>query len=200
MATAPNSGSAGYLMPAAGPPYDADLEDIFQQMVVGITGLPGNRVIPRWQPEPPNIPPFGSDWAAVGVTVDDRNWNAYQWWDTPSQSYIVEGTEAINVLFTFYGPNNQKLRRMLEDGIMLDQNRDAIYAQGIKFIEFKPPVALPALLKQRWQKRVDIKGIFSRLSRKTYPVQTIVGTSQNPLSGINNEKFVTPIVVNPPTP
>lgn len=197
MVTAQNSGSAGYLLPDPGPLYDQDLEDLFQQVIVGITGLQGNLVRPRWQIDPPNLPPVSTDWCAFGVVVQERMWNAYQWWDNAGSAYVVEGSEPIDVTFSFYGPNNQRNRRSFTDGIMLDQNREDLGAQKIKLIEFRDPVNLPALLKEQWGRRVDVKAVFHRWVTRTFPVQTLIGTS--PPSGINNEKFVTPIVVNPPT-
>jgi hypothetical protein len=57
---APDSRTAGYLGPKGSPdpvPLEGDAwEDFCQQVVAGVTGLPGNRVFPRWQLEEPNHP------------------------------------------------------------------------------------------------------------------------------------------------
>ncbi|WP_217284496.1 phage neck terminator protein [Pseudomonas nitroreducens] len=70
------SASGGYLTPAGAPtPADEALEDILQPMVVGITGLPGKMVRPRWQPGNPKQPEPNVNWCAIGVmhTKQDAN-------------------------------------------------------------------------------------------------------------------------------
>jgi len=52
------------------PLMDAALDAVFQALVVGITGLPGTLVRPRWQPVPPTQPSVTTNWAAIGVTTN----------------------------------------------------------------------------------------------------------------------------------
>src|SRR4051812_9766277 len=53
-----DSSTGGYLSPvvASSALQDAALDALLQQMVAGITGLPGNMVRPRWQPVTPKQP------------------------------------------------------------------------------------------------------------------------------------------------
>lgn len=46
----------GYLPPSTSPAYDAALDQMFHDLVMGITGLTGDLVRPRWQAEPPQQP------------------------------------------------------------------------------------------------------------------------------------------------
>ena len=69
-----DSSSGGYLLPASAPaPLEGlDLLRFVQQWIVGVSGLPGEQVRPRWQPEPPDIPQAGTCWAAVGFSRPRR--------------------------------------------------------------------------------------------------------------------------------
>src|SRR4051812_32846586 len=73
-----DSSTGGYLAPAGSPaPLEGQaLLRFLQGVVVGITGLPGKRVVQRWQDEPPVIPPGDVPWAAVDVVSREMDDNA----------------------------------------------------------------------------------------------------------------------------
>lgn len=192
-----DSTTGGYIRPSNAPPdYDDPLEDLFQGVVVGITGIPGNLVRPRWQPDPPNIPASDTNWVALGVAVTGRQWNSYQAFHpeiAPNGAYIQEGQEILEVSLSFYGPGHSRVRRELEDGLLIEQNRDALEAKGIKFVECRLPVQVPALLKQQWHMRSDVKVVFRRTVHRTLPIATIDSAT----GSLDNERYVTPISVIP---
>lgn len=197
-----DSSTGGYLAPDPdpdGPLYDYALEDFFQGVIVGITGLPGSMVRPRWPVTPANMPSADTNWVAFGVTLGDRQWNAFQKFDAkrgPNGSYIVEGVEALQVKASFYGPDNFALQRRFENGLQLAQNREVLGTQNINFLDFGVPVNVPALFKERWVLRSDVLVSFNRWATRVYPVQTILSADVT----LNNEKYVESISVTPPTP
>lgn len=168
-----DSSQAGYLQGTSQRPYDEVLEDLFQRVIVGITGLPGNLVRPRYQVNPATLPQFDVDWASFNVYVEPTQWN-------PSKTivddltYLVEGMELLRVTVSFFGPHFQEMERRWRDGIQLSQNRDELTAAGIVFIEFADPVTVTTLLKERWAKRVDVRGTFHRWASREYKVRTIL--------------------------
>ena len=168
-----DSTAAGYLRPGTSPPYGNELEDVFQRAIVGITGIPGNMIRPKYQPSPANQPGFDVDWCAFSVYVEPRMWNPHKA-VLPDGSYVVEGTEVLAVACSFYGPNYQALETSWRDGVHLGQNLDELVAQKIAFIEFDDPVVVPVLLKQQWVKKADVKATFHRWTSRTYPVLSLV--------------------------
>ncbi len=69
-----DSASGGYLLPQDGTPTlepDDPFDTLIQSIVVGVTGMPGDLVRPRWQPVPLAEPEPGTDWCAIGVTGED---------------------------------------------------------------------------------------------------------------------------------
>ena len=191
-----DSSTGGYIVPEASPPYDDSLEDIFQGALVGITGLANTSVRPRWQPEPPNQPDFNSSWLAFAVTVTDQDVHAYQNHDPNAPAPpgspgadVVERDERLEVFCSFYGPQGHSIMAQLREGLQIEQNRWALNQYGIQFTEFGSPVYLPALLKERNVKRVDVKMRFVRRVHRVYPVRTVSSAEVI----LNNENYLTDI-------
>jgi len=179
---ATDSTAAGYLAPLTpDPKYDEALENIFHGLIHGITGIPKTLIRPRWQPDPPNQPDFQTDWVAFGVTVMQSDWDPYLEHDPTRASgagtSIQEQGETLHILLSFYGPNYQANERRFRHGIHIEQNRDALIDEKIKFIELMEPVSLPALLKEKWVKRIDSKMVCRRWVSRSYPIRHFAGAS-----------------------
>jgi len=188
-----DSSTGGYIVPAASPPYDASLEDIFQGALSGITGVDGKLVRPRWQAEPPNQPDFDTTWIAFAVSVTDQDVFAYQnhavTLDDPLGSDKVERDEMLEVFCSFYGPDGHKVMAQLREGLQIEQNRYVLAQSYVQFREFGQPVYLPALLKERNVKRVDVKMKFVRRVHRVYPIRTV--TSAELI--VDNDQYLTDI-------
>jgi hypothetical protein len=183
-----NSSTGGPLAPNS-PPAPQPLEgqallDFLQGVFVGILGIDGSMVRPRWQPEPPNIPTAGTAWVSFGVT------------SRPSDTYPFIGQiagldnadqlqrhEQLTVLLSFYdlgsGGQADALAATLRDGLAVPQNREILQNNLMGMTEVGEPIAVPSLLKQRWLYRVDMTVIIAREIVREYPVlplQSAVGT------------------------
>lgn len=190
-----NSTTSGFLAPIAAPEYDDALDDLLQAAVVGIVGLPGKFVRPRWQPNPPNQPPFTTDWCAFGVTRTEVDAFAYSAHDPANDgTSSVDRDELLYVLHSFYGPNCGSNSERFRDGFEISQNRDTLAASGIQLVEVGEAVTLPALLQEKWVKRRDVTVTYRRRTSRVYQINTIL-TGQ---LGLDNEHYVTPITVPNP--
>lgn len=144
-----------------------------------VTGLDGALVRPRWQPEPANLPPAGTTWAAFGVT------------DSPAlgQAAVVhigesetdgdgldelQTHEEMTVLVSFYGPNADAYARRLRDGAQVSQNRERLFRAGMGLIETPTgPLTVPSMEKGRWLYRCDVTVRIRRGITRQYDVQNI---------------------------
>lgn len=185
------SASGGYLAPpSAAPAYDAALDRVVQQIVVGITGLPGAYVRPRWQPVQPKQPDPSVDWCAIGVqsiTPDDGPAIVHD--GAGDGSDTIRRHEAIEFVASFYGPNGLGSASLLRDGISLPQNVEAIAAVGLAYISTSQITPAPALVNEQWIRKYDIRLSFRRRVDRAYPVLNLlsahgtstpeVGPSQN---------------------
>ncbi len=169
-------------LPSAG----QDLDDFMQQVVAGVTGLPGNLVRPRWQPEPPNAPPITATetpgnapvvpcWAAVGVTRSTPL-------GFPASTEITQGAaaplgfsqqsdqEEFDIRCSFYGKMADTYAIVLRSGLMVAQNRECLQLANIGFITTSGRTRVPTLTQGQWWMRVDITASFRREVRTFYPV------------------------------
>lgn len=171
------SATGGYLTPDASalPAEDTDLEDIFQQMVVGLSGLPGALVRPSWPDKIPKQPEPHISWCAIAVTVEDPD-------DQPAITHdptlnggaggdVLQRHELIAVLCTFYGPQGQKNASITRDGLFISQNNSYLQSNyGIGLNGVGQIICVPELVNQQWVRRYDLHLKFKRSVVRTYPV------------------------------
>lgn len=167
------SATGGYIVPNATPApiYDTALNRVIQQAVVGITGLAGALVRPRWQPNPPAQPEATVNWCAIGITTVGRDFDPYMRHDGgQSGKDLFTRNETLDVLASFYGPDGFSYAALLADGLALSQNRAALRSVGIKLGFTGGIVSAPALVNLRWLWRADLHIEFHREVRREYPI------------------------------
>jgi len=197
VAAGPDSSAAGFLRPLSSPIYDDPLDDYFHEFLVGLSGIPGDLVRPRWQPEPPNQPNFTINWLAFGFPRITEDAFAYQGQgpDNP-ETGLVQRDEVLTMLMSFYGPQGGQIGKQVSASIQLSQNRAYLRTQQISLIEVEDQIKLPALLKEKWVPRVDINVRFRRRAGWVFAIRSV----ESAQAGLDNEIYITPIIVEPPTP
>lgn len=169
-----DSSTGGPLLPLAGDPLEDDaLDDFLQRFIVGITGMPGDLVWPRWQPEPPNIPEWGVDWAAVGVTMREGDTYAVEAHE-PDGTSIVTRHETLDITCTFYGPHCQANAALLRDGLGLAQNREALFAVGAGLVDVGQLQRGGDLVKNRWMQTSELPFSIRRIINRVYAILDLV--------------------------
>ncbi len=171
------SATGGYLAPvAASPPLeDGDLDAQFQQAVVGITGLPGALVRPRWQATNPKQPEPSTNWCSIGVmdiTPDAGPYIQHKGAGQGQDDFTRH--EQIELVATFYGPQAQRYAAMLRDGFGMPQNIESLNAVGISFVECQAFRPVPELVNQQWIRRYDMALTFRRQVRRVYGVLNVL--------------------------
>lgn len=171
-----DSSTGGFIPPASSPAplADAALDNLFQQLVVGVTGLPGSLVRPRWQPVVPKQPDPSTNWCAIGVTLlspDDYPSEVHN--GTGNGSDTQSDHESINVTASFYGPNAMANAKQLRSGLYVAQNRDTLVAAGLNLKEARQLIQAPDLVNEQWIRRWDLTIVFRRQSIYTYSILNI---------------------------
>jgi hypothetical protein len=216
--TTNNSARAGYLTPTTvSPPYDFDLARQINDLVSGVSGLPGNMVFPRWQPEPPTTPPQNSNWAAVGVTQIIRQAGTpyirhdgqdkditLQDVENPLGFDEVQEHETIVILTSFYGPRCEAYAARLRDGLHISQNWETARANGMALQEMSGITQLPEMFNERWLRRADLELRIRRQVDRRYNVYNILRASgyiqaDEPVDEPVTEEFDTVNGVGPQT-
>lgn len=175
-----DSSTGGYLSPAVvSPPLeDAALDAVFQQMIVGITGLPGSMVRPRWQPTVPKQPEAMVNWCALGVsdqTPDAGPAITHNPAGTGSDTYVRH--QEIEVLASFYGPNAKQYAQQLVDGLGIPQNLEQLKANDMQSVGEGQIRPAPELVNQQWIRRYDVALNFRRKITRAYSVLSILSAS-----------------------
>lgn len=171
------SASGGYLAPAQlSPPLEGDaLDDEFQKAVVGITGIAGALVRPRWQAKPPKQPAADVDWCALGIATQSPDAGPHiQHNGAGDGTDIFTRHESIRLLLTFYGPNAKRNAATMRDGIQMPQNMEQLALADIGLVGLGEIQAVPELVNQQWVKRYDLPMQFNRQIVRVYGVQNIV--------------------------
>ena len=172
------SATGGYLPPEPSPGVldDETLEDVFQALIVSITGLPGQSVRPRWQPEQTNIPPFNETWAAIGITDRAADTFAYVGHRPDDDGRdVVFRSEELTLLCSFYGPKANSTASRLRDGLSVAQNREALGLLGIAVVSAGDQITVPALINNRWHHAIDMAIFFRRGIVRNYQVLNLLG-------------------------
>lgn len=195
-----DSTTGGPLLPSSPTPAPLTgqaFNRFLQQFVVGVTGLPGDMVRPRWQPEPPNIPEVGDAWASIGVTSrgpSDSYPFVEQIDDDTSQ---VVRHEEFDVLCSFYDAGSSGLAdyysELLRDGLSVPQNREVLQLADMGLVSVpETSIAVPSLLKEIWLYRVDVEMCIRRRVTRRYPVKSLLSAS-----GVLNTQAVVKTLVTP---
>ncbi|MDE1905295.1 MAG: hypothetical protein KGH75_02435 [Rhodospirillales bacterium] len=173
-----NDSSTGGFLPPAGSPApveDLALDAVVQQLVVGITGLPGNLVRPRWQPTVPKQPEASTNWCAIGVLeIEPDNAPAIIHQAAGNGADLLRRDERVTVLASFYGPAGMANAALLRDGLYLAQNNDFLSSNGIGLVDTTSIVPAPELVNQQWIRRWDMRVRFYRVILRSYPVLNLL--------------------------
>jgi hypothetical protein len=171
-----DSSTGGYLRPTTeAPPYDIDLDEVLQGVVVGMTGLPDDLVRPRWQPIQPRQPNQDEDWCAVGVTAILPDGNpAISHKSAGEGSSVLTRHEVLETLASFYGPTARSYAAMFRDGLYVSQNREQMFFNGMGLIDVDPIRSAPELLNQNWRRRYDVAFRFRRRVDRTYAILNVL--------------------------
>lgn len=168
------SATGGYLTPTSPvPASDLDLDIVFQNHIGWLAGLSSDLVRPRWQPEPATAPTSDNTWIAIGATALDDD-------EYPVQSFVSDAVgsvlirhETIDVLCSFYGPRAGQALRTVRDGLLINQNSEAINALGIFYKGKSRSTRVPSLVKTLWLNRIDTTFQFRRQIEEAYPILSV---------------------------
>lgn len=170
------SATGGYLQPSSTQgAHGVTFEDFMQAYFVGLSGLPGALVRPRFQPKPPQVPLATVDWLACGITRVVKDHSGYAEHDpTGEGSHALERHEQVDFLLTFYGPNRHTIASLVEDNIQIRQNREPLQLNGIAFLECGGQTEAADLVNEEYRLRADIPISFRRLVKRVYPILNLL--------------------------
>ncbi len=192
-----SEGWGDYWADPAEPLAGQDLDGFMQQVVASITGIDGTLVRPRWQLEPPDLPPVGTNWAAIGVTRSTPlGYPATVEIATGNGFSQLSDQEEFDTLCSFYGPGADGKAVALRLGLMVAQNREAFQLLSVGLITTSGRTRVPTLVQQQNLMRVDITVTLRREVRQFYPVLFLLRAQ----ASITTDTGLSVLVESPPPP
>lgn len=202
------SATGGVLSPIGTLPFDdVDLDDVFQNLAVGITGLPGSLVRPRWQIAAdvagglggtPKQPEPSVNWCAIGVTAVKQSAGPWLVYDAPTNTELYWDHEELTVIASMYGPKCQSFMRLLRAGLNVPQNTESLLPFMIRYVGCGPIRTAPELVNNQWIRRQDISLEFRRKVIMTYGIENILISEINLIDDTGEVNDV--IIVPPASP
>lgn len=193
-----DSSTGGALTPSISPAplLDEALVNFIHDWIAMITGLPAANILPRWQPEPPNLPQRGEDWAAFGIMDRDADTFAAELHKVEAGVGYdqIRRHEELHCLISFYGDHADSYAHLLREGMQVAQNREVLSVNNMGLIESGKLTTVPEMVKERWLYRVDLPFSLRRQIVRNYSVLNL----QSALISLNNEHYSVPIVPTVP--
>jgi len=167
------SATGGYLQRTNAPVTQAQLEDAVQSLIQGVTGIPPDLIRPRWQPEPPNQPPAGTDWAAFGIIERETTGFPYISHANGGSSTLYRWP-ILSLMVSVYGPNAEDNAEDLRDACYIAQNFEQLNLLGIRLIEAGSVTMVPDLINVQYINRADMRIRLATEQTRTYAIKDIV--------------------------
>lgn len=157
-------------------PKNLTLTQFLQTVFVGISGLPGDLVRPRWQPNPPKRPEIETNWMGVAIMNSVPDANAYT--DTKlvesTVAYESQRNEILEIGCSVYGPEAIENYGLIRDGFQIPNNLAALNAANMGIVEVGRMQSLPEFFNERWWNRVECSVFIRRKIQREYPIPTLI--------------------------
>ena len=167
-----SSKAAGWLMPVSDEPtYDRLLDEQIRESILGITGLPDNRVArvdgtgpPSWQADEDGCFFIVMKIATEGTPVI-----------THQQEEISElwREEMIECVVHFYGPSAQKYSTRFRDGTTLSQNSEQLKTQMLNVRSCGAITTVPEVINNIQILRYDLTINLARKIVRLYGINAL---------------------------
>lgn len=194
------SATGGYLLPnpppAPAPLEDDALEDFFNAVISGITGLDPTLVRPRWQTIPVNIPDNQTNWMAFGIV--NRKSDVFPFvahegdLNSGDGADVFQRQEVLEFLCSFYGPQSEGYASTLRDGLFIPQNREVMTQFAMTVVECGDMLRAPTLVNEEYYQRVDLPMFIRREVLRTYPILNLLtasGTVETDIDIVDDQGF-----------
>lgn len=170
-------------------PGDLTVTQFIQSVLVGLSGLPGTMVRPKWQAEPPKNPPgIDESWISFGINLGIQNNDPYiATSPTDNTAIVSQRQQALDVGISIYGPLALEIFGIIRDGWHIPQNTQALTAANMGFTSMAPARSIPDLQNGRFYNRVETSVVLQQQVNRTYKVPTILSASGVILAPTSND-------------
>lgn len=180
-----------YILPSTTVPLPGklNLTQFLQTVLVGISGLPGTMVRPKWQIAPPKQPDVAVNWMGFGITRSMPDTYSYVGVNSSGQT-VSQRQEGLEIGCSIYGPEGLDIETLIRDGFQIPQNLQALTAANMGFTEIGQALQVPDLINERWINRIEMSIFIRREIQRTYAIPTLISANGKIHSVIGNEEYL----------
>jgi hypothetical protein len=136
-------------------PDNFNIYYLVHDYIVGLSGLDNTLVRPMYQPNPPTIPDFGTDWIGINIKTTDMNGSSYQVLNK-DDILTLRRDVTFEISLAIYGTNSFRVSTQIRSGMELTQNTEIFRPYNIAFGTHGKLVRSPELHNQRWLERYNL--------------------------------------------
>lgn len=164
--------------PTPTPAQDLDLDDLFQAVVAGITGLDGSLVRPRWQPIPPKQPEQDQSWISLGTFEQTPDAGPYlETVSTEPGSIKSQRHEVLRLMISCYGSRASYYAALIRDGFGIPDNMDTLRSVDIAYRGIYGSLrTFATTINQIQLRQCDMVLLFARKATRGYGIHTITSS------------------------
>lgn len=187
------SNLAGYLTPSSssGLPGGLTLNQFLQTVLVGISGLDGPLVRPKWQVAPAKQPDIGVSWMAFGVVSNTPDANSYVALNDSGVN-TSQRHEQLDIQCAFYGPEAMTYAALLRDGFQIQQNLEALRTADMGFVSTGSMLHIPELVNERFIDRIEMGVVLRREIKRVYAILSFVSATGRIHTVLGTEDYLLP--------
>ena len=172
----PNTSATGGILRETNFQNRVELENLWHDYFVGITGLDTNLVRPAEQRNPPTTPGADTNWLAFKITNGNSN-------DYPDvmhsgagdgEDIVIDHTPE-NIMVYVFGPLADDIANTIRRATHITQNRDMLRANGIGVQRVGSLIQVPTLQNVNWYRRVDLTIYTVREAIGKYAILNLSG-------------------------